>query len=184
MIASAHPFELADVALRDGRTVAVRPARAGDRAGVRAFLEGICAESLSLRFFGSPNLDQAADLMVGDTYGDTSSLIVLGGRPAKVVAHAGYVRIDAGRAEVAFLVADAWQGLGIAPILLARLMARAETEGIGRLLAEVLPRNHRMLAMFERTGRARVRHADRDGIEVEIAVRAPAAGLAAGTSRR
>jgi RimJ/RimL family protein N-acetyltransferase len=172
-----------EVALRDGRTVFARVARPGDRAAVRAFLDGISAHSLSLRFFGTPNLEQAAELMVSDAYGDSFGLVVLAGRPEVVVAHASYVRIDRTRAEVAFLVADAWQGLGIAPILLRCLAQRAQDDGITCLLADVLPGNQRMLAMFARTGQARHRRADQDGIEVEIAIPALAPVTVAGRRR-
>jgi RimJ/RimL family protein N-acetyltransferase len=183
VIASAHVAQTTEIVLPDGRTVSARPARPADLVAVRGFLHGMSAQSLSLRFFGTPNLDQAAELMVSDAYGDSFALVVVAGQPETVIAHASYVRIDRNRAEVAFLVADAWQGLGIAPTLLRRLAQRAQDEGISRLLADVLPCNHRMLAMFERAGRTRHRHADRDGIEVEIAVSALAPATVAAPPR-
>ena len=57
----------------------------------------------------------------------------------------------AGRAEVAFEVADEWQGRGIATVLLAHL---AELPGArhGHLHRLVLPPNHRMLQVFRDSG--------------------------------
>ena len=50
----------ADVALRDGSTVHVRPVRAEDAAAVQAFFKGLSPESITLRFFSSfPDLDRA-----------------------------------------------------------------------------------------------------------------------------
>ena len=50
----------ADVVLRDGSTVHVRPVRAEDAAAVHAFFQGLSPESIALRFFsGFPNLDMA-----------------------------------------------------------------------------------------------------------------------------
>jgi hypothetical protein len=50
----------ADVALRDGSTAHVRPAREADAPAVRAFFEHLSPESTALRFFsGFPDLDSA-----------------------------------------------------------------------------------------------------------------------------
>ena len=50
----------ADVVLRDGSTVHVRPVRATDAPAVRAFLEDLSPKSIALRFFSRfPDLDRA-----------------------------------------------------------------------------------------------------------------------------
>jgi GNAT superfamily N-acetyltransferase len=56
-------------------------------------------------------------------------------------------------AEVAFVVADAWQGLGLGTRMYAALADRARREGIQQLIAETLGDNRRMLAVFHHTGR-------------------------------
>lgn len=51
----------ADVVLRDGSTVHVRPVRPGDREALKRFLERLSPDSLGLRFFSlGVNLDGAA----------------------------------------------------------------------------------------------------------------------------
>src|SRR5690606_18449590 len=55
-------------------------------------------------------------------------------------------------AEVAFLVEDAHQGRGVASVLLEHLRAAARERGISRFIADVLPANHRMLAVFRQAG--------------------------------
>jgi acetate---CoA ligase (ADP-forming) len=57
-----------------------------------------------------------------------------------------------GRAEVAFAVADAWQGHGIATVLLAHLAQSASSAGIETFEATVLSSNHRMLQVFHDSG--------------------------------
>jgi hypothetical protein len=84
------------------------------------------------------------------------------------VAHAAYVRIDAGRAEVAFLVADAWQGRGISTIMLAHLAEVAEQHGISTFIAEVLPHNHRMIDVFRQSGFPVELHSTPDALEIEL----------------
>ena len=49
----------ADVVLRDGSTVHVRPVRPDDEARLLAFFRSLSGESLTLRFF-SPAVDLAA----------------------------------------------------------------------------------------------------------------------------
>src|ERR1700760_4600193 len=115
---SRYPSEReADVVVRDGTTVHVRPVRPGDGAAIHAFLEGVSADSIGFRFFGVPNLSWATRWAVDVDYANRFGLVVESGTPRVILAHAVYVRIDATRAEVAFLVTDAWQGHGIATIL-------------------------------------------------------------------
>ena len=85
-------------------------------------------------------------------YADRFALVAETGAPSRIVAHACYMRIDGERAEVAFLVADAWQGRGISTIMLAHLAAIAVHHGIGTFVAEVLPVNHRMVEVFRQSG--------------------------------
>ena len=74
-------------------------------------------------------------------------------RPPESIAHAAYLRIDARRAEVAFLVADDYQGNGISTIMLAHLAGRSPPRnGIATFIADVLPANHRMIEVFRQSG--------------------------------
>ena len=111
--AARYPLEReADVVLRDGATVHVRPVRADDGPAMRAFFESVSPDSIWFRFFGTVNLDWATSWSVNVDYADRFGLVVESGNPRAIIAHAAYVRIDHERAEVAFLVADAWQGAG------------------------------------------------------------------------
>ena len=56
------------------------------------------------------------------------------------------------KAEVAFLVTDSFQGLGIASRLFRHLVAIARESGITQFEAEVLPSNGAMLKVFSRSG--------------------------------
>ena len=141
-----------DVALKDGSTVRVRPVRADDEPAIRAFLEGLSPESIAFRFFGMPNLDWVIAWSIKVDYADHFALVAETGTPREIVAHAGYVRIDADRAEVAFVVADQWQGKGISTIMLAHLADAAQQQRISTFFAEVLPANHRMLDVFRESG--------------------------------
>ncbi len=167
--ATAYPREReADVVLRDGSTVHVRPVRQGDELSVRAFLDALSPESIGFRFFGAPDLDWVTAWSVDVDYADRYALVAESGTPRSVIAHAAYIRLDAARAEVAFMVADAWQGHGIGTILLAHLAGVAEKHGISTFTAEVLPANHRMIEVFRESGFPVDMRATPEAIAIEL----------------
>ena len=144
----------ADVVLRDGSTVHVRPVRAEDAPAVRAFFERLSPKSIGLRFFcGFPDLDRAVRWA---TEGDQHryGLIATSSADGRVVAHAGWEREPdrPERAEIAFTIADVMQHNGLGTILLGQLTQAAEQAGVAVLSAEVLPQNHRMLHVFRDSG--------------------------------
>lgn len=55
-------------------------------------------------------------------------------------------------AEAAFVIEDAWQGLGLGPVLLRHLASHAKQLGVARLRAETLAINRPMLTVFRRSG--------------------------------
>ena len=113
-----------DVALKDGSTVRVREVEAADVDGLRELLGGMSENSRWLRFLSSGvDLDRMASAAA--TSEDGTGLVVTAGAPERIVAHAMYVKETPARAEVAFEVADAWHGRGIATILLAHLAGAA-----------------------------------------------------------
>jgi acetyl coenzyme A synthetase (ADP forming)-like protein len=145
----------ADVVLRDGSTVHVRPVKAEDAAAVHAFYEGLSQESLTLRFFsGFPNLDMAVRWATEVDYERRYGLVATSGDDGRVVAHAGWERQRdrPDRAEVAFAIADAMQGQGLGTILLGQLAEAAHKAGVTALNAEVLPQNYRMVRVFRDSG--------------------------------
>ena len=70
---SVYPLEdAADVALRDGSTVRVRPVRADDREEIGRFLRSMSSDSLYFRGLGFPNLDRLTDWSIDVDYADVT----------------------------------------------------------------------------------------------------------------
>jgi acetyl coenzyme A synthetase (ADP forming)-like protein len=137
-----------DVVLRDGSILHVRPTTAEDAPGLRAFLTSLSERSRWFRYFSAGvNLDHAAHEAAAP---DGLSLIAVHGPDDTIVGHGTYV--GRGPAEVAFAVADAWQGHGIATILLAHLAQAGSAAGIETFRATVLLENRRMLQVFHDSG--------------------------------
>jgi ribosomal protein S18 acetylase RimI-like enzyme len=69
-----------------------------------------------------------------------------------IVGGARYIVTHPGTAELAFAVVDEYQGQGIGTTLLRHLIVIARGSGLAQLVAEVLPENAPMLAMFRKWG--------------------------------
>jgi RimJ/RimL family protein N-acetyltransferase len=145
----------ADVVLRDGSTVHVRPARLADAPEIERLMKGLSDRSTWLRFFsGFPNLDKAVQWATEVDYERRYGLVATTGGGGRVVGHAGFERQPdhPDRAEVAMEIADAMQGKGLGTILLGQLAEAANQLGIQVLDAEVLAENHKMLRVFRDCG--------------------------------
>jgi GNAT superfamily N-acetyltransferase len=157
------------VRLRDGSSVVIRPASARDEPALQAFLSGLSLEARRLRFFtGAADLACAAHL--GAATGAHRYGLVAHDEAGVLVGHAIYVQLDQTRAEVAVEVADHLHGRGLGTILIQRLASVAEGRGITRFIAEVLPENHAMLAVFRDGFDARLTfHDGTDAVEFPTA---------------
>jgi acetate---CoA ligase (ADP-forming) len=138
--------------LRDGSAVRLRPLEAGEDAALLTFLKHVSADSLYSRFFGTVQIERAAASLADCSRPGDVALVAEARGDGSLVAHAGAFRIGPDRAEVAFLVADDWQGRGLGSITLSRLVAAAREKGVKTLVADVLPGNHSMLAVFQHSG--------------------------------
>jgi len=141
----------ADAVLIDGATIGTRPVRPEDESALEELLGGMSDRSRWFRFFSAAADVQAAarQAAVGPGVG---GVVAVAGESGGLVGHALYVRDGARRAEVAFEVADAWQGRGVGTILLGAAAAQAAAEGIGTFTAAVLPENHTMIDVFRQSG--------------------------------
>jgi len=161
----AVPADGSDVVLRDGSTVHLRAAGPGDVEGVAAFLGALSQEARWFRFLGSGvDVVRAASELVARGTG----LLAIAGPDDEIVAHASFVPETADRAELAFAVADTWQGRGIATLLFAHLAQLAEAAGIVTLTAWVHPANHRMLRVLRDSGFPIEVRSEPGALEVEL----------------
>lgn len=150
---SRYPVELeADVATACG-LIHIRPIKAIDSDGLVAFHEGLSAESQYLRFFSCHPHLQAVEVDRFTHVDYDRRLALVAERDNELIGIARYDRMgDSADAEVAFIVADECQGRGIGTLLLRHLATAASGRGIIRFIAETLPTNHRMQAVFRNSG--------------------------------
>jgi GNAT superfamily N-acetyltransferase len=128
--------------------ITVRPLRNGETEAVQAVFDRLGPRSRFLRFHGAKNVLTPADLATLSRVDGTHHVLValVENRPIGI---ARLVR-DGDTAEVAFAVADEWQGRGVGTILVERLRDDARAAGIRHLRAEVMADNAPARALAER----------------------------------
>ncbi|HET8823328.1 MAG TPA: GNAT family N-acetyltransferase [Thermoleophilaceae bacterium] len=172
---TAPAVEATDVILRDGSTLRLRSPAAEDADTLLEFFSGLSEHSLYLRFHGFPALGpKLVEPVLEPDWQDRGALVgSVGGR---IVALANWVRLrDPLAAEVAFAVADEFQGRGIGTRLLERLAAQAAEAGIEEFVAEVLHENAAMLSVFRDAGFTVARAGEAGEVEIRFPI-APTSG--------
>ena len=163
---------VSDVVLRDGSTMRFRAPVKGDARALLGFFGGLSDQSLYRRFHGHPSVDnRLVAPMLDPDWVERGALV--GTVEEKIVAVAGYVRLRAASsAEVAFAVADEYQGRGIATRLLERLASLAASVEIDEFVAEVMPGNTEMLGVFAEAGFQENRVLEAGTVEVRLQLEA------------
>lgn len=142
--------------LRDGALITIRALRPEDRDDLVAAVGRLSPRSLYRRFFGPKRSFSKAEIsyFVDIDFERHVALVatIEERRRPVIVASARYIVVEPGEAEVAFIVADAWQNRGIGARMLRHLAALAREAGIKTFVADVLPDNLGMLKVFEKSG--------------------------------
>jgi RimJ/RimL family protein N-acetyltransferase len=142
--------------LRDGRPIEIRALHPDDRAEMLAAIGRTSTQSLQRRFFvpkkGFSEQEMAFFLNIDfDNHVALVAQIDEDGHPA-IAGGGRYIVVRPGKAEIAFMVVDAYQGQGIGTVLMRHLAALARDAGLKELVAEVLPENTAMLKVFKKFG--------------------------------
>lgn len=147
--------------LKNGMTVTIRAVRSSDKDLLVEAFGNLDSETIYTRFFHSKTSLTDVELarITEPDFVKEVGLVATIDRPEKelIIGAARYVTLQAKEkeecaAEVAFLVEEDYQGLGIASRLLGHLVRIAREQGVKKFEAEVLARNSAMLAVFKRSG--------------------------------
>jgi RimJ/RimL family protein N-acetyltransferase len=160
-VAESDPRDFfATATLRNGTAVTIRHLHAEDRERIAKAVGQLDRESIYTRLFSYRRELTDAGLnriMTVDPESEVALLVTTGAGDDEIVI--GSCRYGASppgdeerTAEVAFLVEEDYQGLGIAGRLLRCLAEIGRRQGITRFEADVLPGNKSMLAVFARSG--------------------------------
>ncbi|MGA2294823.1 MAG: GNAT family N-acetyltransferase [Acidimicrobiales bacterium] len=167
-----YPTELeADVVTRDGSILRLRPIRPDDAEQLVNFHGLLSFDSIYRRYFSMhPHLTpEEVEHYTRVDYVDRLALVIVEGD--QLVAVGRYDRYPStSRAEVAFLVLDDHQNIGLGPSLLQHLAEAAWERGITEFTAETLATNRNMMAVFRSSGFPVTSHFEDGEISVSFSI--------------
>ncbi len=159
--------------LFDGTPVTIRPVRSEDSVMEQEFVRQLSEDSRYFRFLG--NLRELAPRKLKyftdidyDRHMAFVAVVLSGGKEVEI-GGARYVGDDRReRCEFAIAVSDAWQGTGLAGLLMASLIEAARSSGFRAMEGLVLRSNRKMLKFARQLGfKVRADPDDREAVTVE-----------------
>ena len=142
--------------MRDGREIEIRALRPDDKDDMLAAIGRTGTQSLQRRFFVAKRgfSEKEIAFFMNIDFADHVALVALAEEDGRDVIVGGgrYIVIEPGKAEIAFVVIDDYQGQGIGTLLMRHLAVIARKAGLKELIAEVLPENAAMRKVFSKFG--------------------------------
>jgi acetyltransferase len=146
--------------LQDGLAIRIRPIRPEDEPMMVAFHNTLSDRSVYLRYFGFKKLDvrTAHDRLARMCFIDYDRQMAVvaelaAGSPEHILGVGRLIKVpNAGEAEVAFIVSDAFQGRGLGGEMLRLLIDFARGEGLTGLTASFLSENDPMRKLLLQFG--------------------------------
>jgi acetyltransferase len=161
-----YPVELeSEVRLKDGSRVKLRPIRPEDSQLEEAFIAGLSADTMRLRFLSALRTLTPAMLarFTQIDYDREMALVALAGEPGREleVGVCRYATLPDGETcEYAVVVADEWKARGLGRVLMQRLIEVARSRGLKSMVGHVLASNDSMLRLCGKLGFAATAEAD------------------------
>ena len=143
------------VVLKDGSELMLRPVLPGDSERSTHPSVEFSSETLYRRFMSTREPSAALmNYLFQVDYVEHFVWVLVDGADGPVVADVRFVRDvnDSSVAEIAFIVADDYQGRGIGSFLMDALIIAAHVGGVRRFTARLLSDNTRMRAILDRYG--------------------------------
>jgi acyl-CoA hydrolase/GNAT superfamily N-acetyltransferase len=155
---TVYPEDLETIMVaKDGSEITVRPVVPTDEEMLSDMFYDLSDQTIINRFFSmlkSMPHRKLQKLCCIDYTAEMSLVAVIGEGPRQKVVGLGSYHLNPAthRAEIAFLVADAWQGKGIGTFMMQMLVKIARSKNIKGLTAEVLRDNVAMIALMHKSG--------------------------------
>jgi acetyltransferase len=142
-----------EVRLADARCARIRPIECADGTRVQAFVAGLSPRTSRRRFLRPVKglTPRMLAQVVEVDYARSLSLVAEAG--GEIIGLAQYAASPGERAaDIALVVADAWQGIGLGRHLLGALVVLAANQGFERLDGDAFDDNDPILALMQGFG--------------------------------
>jgi acyl-CoA hydrolase/RimJ/RimL family protein N-acetyltransferase len=161
------------VALKDGRSVLIRPAKASDVRGLQGLFHRLPEDDVYTRFFRrlkSLSFEDAQNLCDVDNDTDAAFVAVTGPRENETLLGSScyFVNQATNFAEIAFMVDPEWQGSGLGSALQVRMKEYAIAHGLRGFVAEILARNEKMVRLAKSASEGVTIERDGDSLQVTM----------------
>jgi acyl-CoA hydrolase/RimJ/RimL family protein N-acetyltransferase len=143
-----------EVALKGGRTLLLRPARASDGPTLSDVFYNLTDQDRYTRFFTrlkSLSVNEAEHLCNVDYDHEMAFVAVHGDREGDRIVGSScyYVNPTTNLAEVAYMILPEWQGVGLGGALQQRMIEYAKKKGLRGFTADILAQNMKMKKLFQ-----------------------------------
>jgi len=161
------------VTLKNEVKVMIRPARAADAGALQGLFHRLSEDDVYTRFFRRLRSLSYRELQtLCNVNHETEVAFLAVTRPREneeVIGSACYcLSPTTNLAEVAFMVAPEFQGVGLGTALQARLQEYAMSRGVRGFVSEILPRNTSMLRLAAHAPGTITTSRDEDGVHVTV----------------
>src|ERR1700722_11971836 len=144
------------IVLPDGRRVALRSLRRGDRTGLAGLFARLSSESRRRRFLTAKSRLTSAELDYLSDVGHPAheAMAAIDERDGSIIGVSRYVAdpMRPGAADVAIAVADDFQNRSVGTALAERIITRAQEHGVATLTATTYCENAAARALLRRFG--------------------------------
>lgn len=153
-----YPADLAtQIRLADGTRATLRPMRPEDAALEKEFIAGLSPETMRLRFLSAlraltPEMLARFTQVDYDREMAFVALVEAAGREREIGVCRYATLPDGQTCEYAIVIADEWQGKGLGPIMMRRLIEVAQARALKSMVGFVLASNKPMLHLCTRLG--------------------------------
>lgn len=154
-LVSAAAYRIAEerkVTLKNGREAMLRPARASDAAAIQDLFQRMSEDDVYTRFFRRMKqltYKEAQNLCNVNNETDVAFVAVTGERENETVVGSScyFLNPTANLAEVGYMIEQEWQGSGLGGALQKVMVDYAKARGVKGFVAEIMPRNIKMLKL-------------------------------------
>jgi GNAT superfamily N-acetyltransferase len=162
--------------MRDGREIEIRALRPDDKDDMLAAVGRTGMQSLQRRFFVVKRgfSEKEIAFFMNIDFANHVALVALAEEEGRTVIVGGgrYIVTEPGKAEIAFVVIDDYQGQGVGTLLMRHLAVIARKAGLKELIAEVLPENAAMRKVFSKFGFQTRRSTDPQVVHLVLSLQA------------